>query len=73
VESVGRIRHFDFESRLDNSRMVGYSELIVGPCGYVLISRITGHLKYRDFTCPVTALIRWDEKAGLQRDAIRSR
>jgi PAS domain-containing protein len=23
-------------------------------------------------TCPVTALIRWDEKAGLQRDAIRS-
>jgi len=26
-----------------------------------------------NFTCTVTAFIRWDEKAGLQRDAISSR
>jgi len=38
----------------------------------IKITRITGHLTYQDFTCPVSALIRWDEKAGLHRDAISS-
>jgi|GEM_PF-3818748 len=27
---------------------------------------------FDDFTSTVTAFIRWDEKAGLQRDALRS-
>jgi hypothetical protein len=36
-----------------------------------LVNAVLGHLK-RYFTSPVTRLIRWDEKAGLQRDAIRS-
>ncbi len=35
----------------------------------VLINAVTGEV---DFICPVSRLIRWDEKAGLPRDAIRS-
>ena len=34
-------------------------------------TRVIGDLK-KHFTFPINALIRWDEKAGLQRDAIRS-
>jgi len=36
-----------------------------------ILRRVTGDLKWH-FTSPINALIRWDEKAGLQRDAIRS-
>jgi hypothetical protein len=33
---------------------------------------LNNRVPYQDFTFPVTAFTRWDEKAGLPRDAIRS-
>src|SRR6267142_1241258 len=38
-------------------RVVGYSEVIVGRGGKVLVSRVTGHLPYRYAICSIRALI----------------
>jgi len=36
-----------------SGRVVGKPEVIDGPRGQVLVSRITGHVPYQDFTSPV--------------------
>jgi hypothetical protein len=39
---------------------------LICPSELLPTSCLTGNLPYQDFTFPVTAFIRWDERAGLR-------